>query len=66
MIPITRPIRKPPQPSESQLIHPSAWEGDSANFAETEFSEVQLRDAERFSVRRVISSSCSQPSPTKE
>jgi hypothetical protein len=30
------------------------------------FSEVQLRDAERLSVRRVMSSSCSQPSPTKE
>jgi hypothetical protein len=31
----------------------------------TEFSEVQLRDAERLSVRRVMSSSCSQLSPTK-
>src|SRR5215203_6522768 len=30
------------------------------------FSEVQLRDADRLSVRRVMSSSCSQPSPTKE
>src|SRR5215210_8500556 len=38
----------------------------AVNFAFTEFSEVQLRDAERRSVRRVISSSCSQPSPTKE
>ena len=27
---------------------------------------VQLGDAERRSVRRVMSSSCSQPSPTKE
>jgi hypothetical protein len=27
---------------------------------------VQLRDGERFSVRRVMSSSCSQPSPVKE
>jgi hypothetical protein len=36
------------------------------NFAQTEFSEVQLSDAERFSVRRVMSSSCSHPSPTKE
>ena len=35
-------------------------------FAGTEFSEVQLRDGERRSVRRVMSSSCSQPSPTKE
>src|SRR5829696_1074300 len=38
----------------------------SANFAQTEFSEVQLEDAERLSVRRVMSSSCSHPSPTKE
>jgi hypothetical protein len=30
------------------------------------FSAVQLKDAERFSVRRVMSSSCSQPSQTKE
>src|SRR5918993_4640644 len=30
------------------------------------FSEVQLKDEERRSVRRVMSSSCSQPSPTKE
>jgi|SRR5215208_1810385 hypothetical protein len=30
------------------------------------FSEVQLTDTERRSVRRVMSSSCSQPSPTKE
>src|SRR5215203_3119150 len=37
-----------------------------ANLALTEFSEVQLRDGERRSVRRVMSSSCSQPSPTKE
>jgi hypothetical protein len=25
---------------ESYAIHPSAWKGDSANFALTEFSEV--------------------------
>jgi hypothetical protein len=31
----------------------------------TEYSEVQLRAAERRRVRRVMSSSCSQPSPTK-
>ena len=37
-----------------------------ANFAQTEFYEVQLEDTERLSVRRVMSSSCSQPSPTKE
>jgi hypothetical protein len=30
------------------------------------FSEDQLRVAERSSERRVMSSSCSQPSPTKE
>ena len=36
------------------------------NFIITEFSEVQFRNSERFSVRRVMSSSCSQPSPTKE
>src|SRR5215217_286319 len=42
--------------------------GNSAklDFRFTEFYEVQLRDAERASVRRVMSSSCSQPSPTKE
>jgi hypothetical protein len=33
---------------------------------EAVFSEVQLRVAERRSVNRVMSSSCSQPSPTKE
>src|SRR5215208_7400664 len=38
----------------------------SANFALTEFYEVQFRDEERRRVRRVMSSSCSQPSPTKE
>ena len=38
----------------------------SANFAITVFSEVHLGGAERRSVRRVMSSSCSQPSPTKE
>jgi hypothetical protein len=36
------------------------------NFVLTEFSEVQLRDGERFNIRRVMSSSCSHPSPTKE
>ncbi len=35
-------------------------------FLEDEFSEVQLRILERRSVRRVMSSSCSQPSPVKE
>ena len=44
----------------------TAWMMVSTNFAFTEFSEGQLRPAERFSVRRVMSSSCSQPSPTKE
>ena len=38
----------------------------SPECVEGEFPEVQLGDAERFSVRRVMSSSCSQPSPTKE
>jgi hypothetical protein len=33
---------------------------------EGEFYEVQLRAAELRRVRRVIPSSCSQPSPTKE
>ena|SRR5829696_6842999 len=52
----------------SCLIHPSAGKVNShkLDFRFTEFSEVQLRDAERFSVRSVMSSSCSQPSPTKE
>src|SRR5919112_4187403 len=40
-------------------IHPSAWKDNSANFRFTEFSEVQLRVAERSRVRRVMSSSCS-------
>jgi hypothetical protein len=44
----------------------TSHKANSTNFAQTEFSEVQLRDAERRSVRRVMSSSCSQPSPTKE
>jgi hypothetical protein len=35
------------------------------NFRITEFQEDQLRVRERCRVRRVISSSCSQPSPTK-
>ena len=47
-------------------IHRSAWKGNSANFVLTEFWEVQFRNSERFSVRRVISSSCSHASPTKE
>src|SRR5215204_7761673 len=38
----------------------------SPEYVEGEFSEVQLRDAECCSVRRVMSSSCSQFSPTKE
>src|SRR5215208_5617603 len=38
----------------------------SPKCVEGEFCEVQLRDAERRRVRRVMSSSCSQPSPTKE
>src|SRR5215208_2903625 len=39
---------------------------NSANFAFWGFSEVQLRNSARFNVRRVMSSSCSHPSPTKE
>jgi hypothetical protein len=50
------------------LVHPSAWKENSpkVNFCFTGFSEVQLRNAERFNIRRVMSSSCSHPSPTKE
>jgi hypothetical protein len=44
----------------------SFWKTNSANLALTAFSEVQLGAAERRRVRRVMSSSCSQPSPTKE
>jgi hypothetical protein len=51
---------------EVAFIHPTAWNRISANLAFTEFSEVQLGDTERLSVRRVMSSSCSQPSPVKE
>jgi hypothetical protein len=36
-----------------------------ADFRFTEFLEVQLRVVERSSVRRVMSSSCSHPSPVK-
>ena len=51
----------------SSLLHlRSSWKVNCANFRYTEFSEVQLGDAERLSVRRVMSSSCSHPSPTKE
>ena len=50
----------------SPLIHSSTEKAYSAKFVGTEFYEVRLRDAERRSVRRVMSSSCSQPSPTKE
>src|SRR5215216_6434891 len=38
----------------------------SPECVEGTFSEVQLRGAERRSVTKVMSSSCSQPSPTKE
>src|SRR5215207_7866191 len=47
-------------------IHPSTWKGASQKFAQWVFSEVQLSDGDRRSVRRVMSSSCSQLSPTKE
>ena len=45
---------------------PTSENAQNANFALTELCEVQLGDTERLSVRRVMSSSCSQPSPTKE
>ena len=45
---------------------PVEQKGHSANFALTAFSEVQLRVVECRSVTKVMSSSCSQPSPTKE
>ena len=51
---------------QGALINPTSWKKNSANFAFTAFYEVQLREAECLSVRRVMSSSCSQPSPTKE
>src|SRR5215211_329140 len=38
----------------------------SPECVEGEFSEVQLQLAERRSVTKVMSSSCSQPSPVKE
>jgi hypothetical protein len=41
------------------MVHPPSCQ-------ENVFSEGQSRLAERWSVRRVMSSSCSQPSPTKE
>jgi hypothetical protein len=48
------------------LLKRTSQNAQNANFGQTEFYEVQLQVAERFSVRRVMSSSCSQPSPTKE
>jgi hypothetical protein len=50
------------------FMHPSARKVNSQklNSRFTEFSEVQLRGAAYRSVRMVMSSSCSQPSPTKE
>jgi hypothetical protein len=39
---------------------------DFQTVSQNVFSEVQLRDAERRSVTKVMSSSRSQPSPTKE
>jgi hypothetical protein len=51
----------------AQLLHPRSFDClDSSKCVELEFYEVQLKDEERRSVRRVMSSSCSQPSPTKE
>jgi hypothetical protein len=64
------PSRQPRNASEEAGIDVYSLECvevcHSANFRFTEFSEVQLRDAERLSVGSVMSSSCSQPSPTKE
>src|SRR5215217_9469357 len=58
----------PPRSHENGLP-PSLFshqsKGNSANVAFTEFYEVQLRNAEHSSVRRVMSSSCSHPSPVK-
>jgi hypothetical protein len=51
------------------LPHPGRPGADfhgAVNFAITEFYEVQPRAEEHRSVRRVMSSSCSQRSPTKE
>jgi hypothetical protein len=44
----------------------SSGKGCSTNFVCVTFSGVLLHVAERSRVRRVMSSSCSQPSPTKE
>jgi hypothetical protein len=51
----------------SMLPGPTAEESakDDVRYAEA-YSEVQPGDEERRSVRRVMSSSCSHPSPTKE
>jgi hypothetical protein len=34
--------KRSPSPFEGRPIHPSAWKGNSANFAFTEFHEVHL------------------------
>jgi hypothetical protein len=47
-------------------IHRSARKSSTPEFVYTAFWECQLRAEERRRVRRVISSSCSQLSPTKE
>jgi len=55
-----------PEPEQSEEASPTYYVGYSSNLVEEEFSEGRTRAADRRSVRRVMSSSCSQSSPTKE
>jgi hypothetical protein len=70
--PTTTPITKPtkraitPRLFSRNTFLPNALRHYAPKCLEVAFSEVQLRVAERSSVKRVMSSSCSQPSPVKE
>src|SRR5215217_6177170 len=62
MITITRPIRKHPRPSESQLIHLGAWKGNSQKFAKKNSSGIHQRSLGYWwggSLPSLSSSSCS-------
>src|ERR671921_2352886 len=62
MITITRPIRKHPRPSESQLIHLGAWKGNSQKFAKKNSSGIHQSSLGYWwggSLPSLSSSSCS-------
>jgi hypothetical protein len=68
--PETKPLRAPTPYCLAPIYRPNPCSERRSNPFSVSFrivfSEIQLKGAERFSVRRVMSSSCSQPSPTKE